>query len=294
MVERQLRAGGIHDERVLAAMGTVPREEFVPDRLRGDAYADGALPIGHGQTISQPWVVAAICASLELRGGERVLEVGGGSGYSTAVIAELVRPGGAVRSFELVPELAISARETLGRLGYGETEILAGDGTGATDETWDAVAIHAAAPEVPTTLIRRPAIRRAHGPSTRTRERGHADRVQEDRRRFCARGDAREPRDRENALCPAARRIRLSDTRQVGSARRDRTARPQLLLAGVHRPAEARPEDRDDPARRQVAQVPVGPGRVDHRRLPALPPREDLRRRDRRGRGEAGQGTFAP
>lgn len=153
MVERQLRAGGIHDERVLAAMGTVPREEFVPDRLRGDAYADGALPIGHGQTISQPWVVAAICASLELRGGERVLEVGGGSGYSTAVIAELVRPGGAVRSFELVPELAISARETLGRLGYGETEILAGDGTGATDETWDAVAIHAAAPEVPTTLI---------------------------------------------------------------------------------------------------------------------------------------------
>ena len=90
MVEEQLRGRGIADERVLRAMGDVPREEFVPTRVRREAYADGALPIGHDQTISQPWVVAAICAALELSGGERVLEVGGGSGYSTAVIASLI------------------------------------------------------------------------------------------------------------------------------------------------------------------------------------------------------------
>ena len=118
MVETQLRAGGIGDERVLAAMGRVPREEFVPEELREHAYVDGALPIRHGQTISQPWVVAAICSALELRGGERVLDVGGGAGYSTAVIAELVRPGGHVRSYELVEALAIRAEATLAHLGY--------------------------------------------------------------------------------------------------------------------------------------------------------------------------------
>lgn len=153
MVEKQLRSGGITDERVLAAMGEVPREKFVPERLRRDAYADGALPIGHGQTISQPWVVAAICAALELRGGERVLEVGGGSGYSTAVIASLVRPDGTVRSYELVPELAERAARTVARLGYGEAEVLTGDGAAATGGEWDAIAVHAAAPRVPGTLV---------------------------------------------------------------------------------------------------------------------------------------------
>ena len=93
MVERQLRRRGIADERVLAAMGEVPREEFVPERYRGRAYADSALPIGEGQTISQPWIVAAICQALELSGGERVLEVGTGSGYSAAVLARLARRG---------------------------------------------------------------------------------------------------------------------------------------------------------------------------------------------------------
>lgn len=153
MVEDQLRRGGIVDERVLDAMARVPREEFLPDRVRDQAYADGALPIGHGQTISQPWVVAAICAALELAGGERVLDVGGGSGYSTAVIAELVRPGGSVRSYELVPELAKCARETLGHLGYAEAEVVAGDGTGKLDEKWDAIAVHAAAPALPAQLV---------------------------------------------------------------------------------------------------------------------------------------------
>ena len=138
---------------MLAAMGAVPREQFIPERLRDRAYADGALPIGYEQTISQPWVVAAIAAGLALRGGERVLEVGGGSGYSTAVIAELVRPGGAVRSYELVPELANRARATLDRLSYGEVEMIAGDGVGRTGEEWDAIAVHAATPEVPPALV---------------------------------------------------------------------------------------------------------------------------------------------
>ena len=89
MVERQLRRRGIRDERVLEAMATVPREPFVPERYRRRAYADSALPIGHGQTISQPWIVAAICEALALEGSERVLEIGTGSGYSAAVLAML-------------------------------------------------------------------------------------------------------------------------------------------------------------------------------------------------------------
>ncbi|HMI80943.1 MAG TPA: protein-L-isoaspartate O-methyltransferase, partial [Solirubrobacterales bacterium] len=89
MVERQLRARGIGDERVLAAMGEVPREAFVPEELRDRAYADAALPIAEEQTISQPWIVAAICQALELQGSELVLEVGTGSGYSAAVLARL-------------------------------------------------------------------------------------------------------------------------------------------------------------------------------------------------------------
>ena len=152
MVEKQLRAGGIADDRVLEAMGRVPREEFVSEDLRRQAYADGALPIGHGQTISQPWVVAAIASALELRGGERVLEVGSGTGYSTAVIAELVKPRGRVRSYELVPELASEAKRTLGRLGYVGADVLAGDGGVAPGNRWDAIAVHAAAPRVPARL----------------------------------------------------------------------------------------------------------------------------------------------
>ena len=105
MVERQLRRRGIGDERVLEAMGRVPREQFVPEEVRRRAYADSALPIGHRQTISQPWVVAAICQALALDGSESVLEIGTGSGYSTAVLAQLAR---SVISFERVPELAVS------------------------------------------------------------------------------------------------------------------------------------------------------------------------------------------
>lgn len=153
MVERQLRRGGIRDERVLEAMGAVPRELFVPEKRRKHAYDDGALPIGCGQTISQPWVVAAICEGLELTGDEEVLEVGTGSGYSAAVLARLARR---VLSIELVEELAAGARETLHRLGYENVEVRAGDGSGAVGEaqSFDAIAVHAAAPSLPPALAR--------------------------------------------------------------------------------------------------------------------------------------------
>jgi protein-L-isoaspartate(D-aspartate) O-methyltransferase len=116
MVERQLRARGIADERVLAAMERVPREHFVPAELLSRAYDDAALPIGDGQTISQPYMVARICEELGLHGGERVLDVGTGSGYQAAVLAELA---GEVHSIERIAALADRARERLAGAGYG-------------------------------------------------------------------------------------------------------------------------------------------------------------------------------
>ena len=154
MVERQLRRRGISDERVLAAMGAVRRELFVPAAIRDRAYDDAALPIGSGQTISQPWIVAAICAALGLRGTETVLEVGGGSGYSAAVLAELAAR---VISIELVPELAAAARESLTAAGYGaeRAEVVVGDGSAGRpeDAPYEAIAVHAAAPAPPSSLL---------------------------------------------------------------------------------------------------------------------------------------------
>jgi protein-L-isoaspartate(D-aspartate) O-methyltransferase len=152
MVERQLRRRGIHDERVLEAIGSVPRERFVPEPYLRRSYADSALPIGHDQTISQPWIVAAICQALQLEGGERVLEVGTGSGYSAAVLALLARE---VLTIERVPDLAVRARETLEELGFGSVEVVVGDGsTGLPDRApLDAIAVHATAPGPPPTLI---------------------------------------------------------------------------------------------------------------------------------------------
>ena len=151
MVERQLRRRGIGDERVLAAMARVPRELFVPERVRPYAYADDALPIGEGQTISQPFVVATICSLLALDGSERVLDVGTGSGYQAAVLAELAAE---VVTIERIPELAETARDALARAGYANVEVRVGDGSlGVPDRApFDAVAVAAAAPTVPTAL----------------------------------------------------------------------------------------------------------------------------------------------
>jgi protein-L-isoaspartate(D-aspartate) O-methyltransferase len=151
MVERQLHRRGISDERVLAAMARVPRELFVPERLRAYAYDDGALPIGHSQTISQPFVVATICSLLALTGDERVLDVGTGSGYQAAVLAELARE---VVTIERIPELAEEARVTLLEAAYGNVEVRVGDGSlGVPDRApFDGVAVAAAAPTVPPAL----------------------------------------------------------------------------------------------------------------------------------------------
>jgi protein-L-isoaspartate(D-aspartate) O-methyltransferase len=152
MVEHQLRRRGITDERVLGAMGEVPREEFVPEEMRSSAYSDSALPIGYEQTISQPWVVAAICQALDLHGSERVLEIGTGSGYSGAVLAQL---GARVVSLERVPELAEGARRSLERLGIANVEVVVGDGSRGypAGAPYDAIAVHAATPEAPHSLL---------------------------------------------------------------------------------------------------------------------------------------------
>jgi protein-L-isoaspartate(D-aspartate) O-methyltransferase len=131
MVERQLRQRGIDDERVLAAMGEVPRELFLPEGARGEAYRDGAVGIGEGQTMSQPWIVACMTALLELRGDETVLEVGTGSGYAAAVLSRVARH---VVTIERHSTLADQARSALARLGYENVDVRAGDGSqGAPD-----------------------------------------------------------------------------------------------------------------------------------------------------------------
>jgi len=151
MVERQLRRRAVSDERVLAAMARVPRELFVPEDIQPLAYEDGALPIGHGQTISQPFIVATICSLLELSGHERVLDVGTGSGYQAAVLAELADE---VVTIERVPELAERARRALAEAGYTDVDVRVGDGSlGVPDRApFDAIAVAAAAPSIPQPL----------------------------------------------------------------------------------------------------------------------------------------------
>jgi protein-L-isoaspartate(D-aspartate) O-methyltransferase len=152
MVERQLRGRGIEDERVLAAMAEVPREQFVPANLRGRAYADSALPIAEEQTISQPWIVAAICQALALDGPERVLEVGTGSGYSAAVLSLLADH---VVSIERHEALSRGAVEVLRALGIGNVELVVGDGSLGVPARapYDAIACHATAPAPPAALF---------------------------------------------------------------------------------------------------------------------------------------------
>jgi protein-L-isoaspartate(D-aspartate) O-methyltransferase len=151
MVDAQLRGRDVVDERVLAAMDRVPRELFVPEKQRDHAYDDAALPIGEGQTISQPYMVARICEALGLTGSEHVLDVGTGSGYQAAVLAELAEE---VDTIERIPALAERARANLVVAGYGGVRVHVGDGSrGLPDRApFDAIAVAAAAPELPQSL----------------------------------------------------------------------------------------------------------------------------------------------
>jgi protein-L-isoaspartate(D-aspartate) O-methyltransferase len=152
MVARQLRERGIRSERVLGAMETVPRHLFVPSERVPEAYSDEALPVGEGQTISQPYVVAASAEALALEGRERVLEVGAGTGYQAAVLSLLARE---VIAVETIPSLTESARERLTRLGYSNVRVEQGDGSEglAGEAPFHAILVSAAAPAVPQPLI---------------------------------------------------------------------------------------------------------------------------------------------
>jgi protein-L-isoaspartate(D-aspartate) O-methyltransferase len=152
MVALQIRDRGVRSERVLSAMSAVPRHEFVPANQTAAAYSDQALSIGDGQTISQPYVVAAMTQALTLTGPERVLEIGGGSGYQAAVLSVLARE---VIAIEFVPQLAAAARERLARLGYSNVRFEQGDGSlgWPARAPYDAILVAAAAPEIPIPLV---------------------------------------------------------------------------------------------------------------------------------------------
>jgi protein-L-isoaspartate(D-aspartate) O-methyltransferase len=152
MVDSQLRARGISDPRVLDAMLRVPRHDFVPEAYRSQAYEDHPLPIGNDQTISQPYIVALMLESLQLAPADKVLEVGTGSGYVTALLAELAAQ---VFSIERHPALAETARSVLAALGYSNAQVLTGDGTLGLPAAapFDAILVSAAAPDLPLALL---------------------------------------------------------------------------------------------------------------------------------------------
>ena len=151
MVERQIARRGVSDRRVLDAFREVPREDFVPEGLREFTYRDGPLPIGEGQTISQPWIVASMIDAAEIGPDDRVLEVGAGSGYAAAVMSRIARK---VHAIDRHDELAELARERMARLGYDNVVIRTGDGTRGWPENapFDAIIVAAGGPEVPAPL----------------------------------------------------------------------------------------------------------------------------------------------
>jgi protein-L-isoaspartate(D-aspartate) O-methyltransferase len=151
MVEEQLRRRGIHDQRLLAVMANIPRHSFVSSDYQLAAYEDRPLPIGEGQTISQPYMVAVMTQSLELKGDERVLEIGTGSGYQTAILAELAKT---ISTIERIQELLLRAQKILQERGYENIFFLTGDGTKGWPEKapFDGIIVTAGAPEIPQTL----------------------------------------------------------------------------------------------------------------------------------------------
>jgi protein-L-isoaspartate(D-aspartate) O-methyltransferase len=152
MVSEQLRKRRIYDERVLEVMEKVPRHLFVPSESRNSAYADGPLPIGEGQTVSQPYMVAVMTQHLNMKGGEKILEIGTGSGYQSAILMEL---GGELFTIERIPSLGERAQERLHKLGYSNFHIKIGDGTKGWKDAapFDGIIVTAGAPSVPDVLL---------------------------------------------------------------------------------------------------------------------------------------------
>jgi protein-L-isoaspartate(D-aspartate) O-methyltransferase len=152
MIETQIRKRGVSSPRVLEAMAALPRHEFVSEQFRAEAYADKPLPIGEGQTISQPFMVAAMTEALELNGDEHVLEIGAGSGYQSAVLSLLARD---VITVESRTPLALAAQERLTRLGYANVHVHNGDGSAGFPEAapYDAILVTAGAPEIPAVFV---------------------------------------------------------------------------------------------------------------------------------------------
>ena len=152
MVEKQLKKRGIHNSQLLEAFRKIPRHQFIPRKLRGEAYTDGPLPIGGGQTISQPYMTAIMTQSAEVIPGDRVLEIGTGSGYQSAILAEL---GAEVYTIERIPELLEQARETWLQLHYDKVHGRMGNGTLGWEEKapFDIILITAGAPEIPGPLL---------------------------------------------------------------------------------------------------------------------------------------------
>jgi len=152
MVERQIAARGVKDSLVLDAMNRVPRHQFIPEGLRNEAYRDEPLPIGEAQTISQPYIVAFMTEQLTVKPGDRVLEIGTGSGYQAAILAQIVD---SVFTIEIIPELASRAEQTLKELNYNNIVVLQGDGYhGWTDKApFDAIIVTAAPPKIPPLLL---------------------------------------------------------------------------------------------------------------------------------------------
>lgn len=155
LVERLTRLGYLSKREVIDAFKKVPRHEFVPQNLKKYAYADQPLPIGHGQTISAPSMIAIMLESLDLKPSQKVLEIGTGSGYNVALIAELVGRRGQVFTIERVAELAGFGRANLKKTGYGWVKVIVGDGTCGYEKEapWDRILITACAPEIPQPLI---------------------------------------------------------------------------------------------------------------------------------------------
>ncbi len=160
LVQSLVRWGYLRSPRIIEAFRRVPRHEFVPKKLVDEAYADHPLPIGHGQTISAPSMIAIMMETLELREGLRVLEIGAGSGYNAALVAEVVGKRGEVVTIERIPELASFARENLKRTGYSWVKVVVGDGTlGYPDGApWDRILVTACAPQIPQPLIEQLAV----------------------------------------------------------------------------------------------------------------------------------------